>query len=127
MLACGNVNNLKKPIPRIARGVASNGLFFLIIDGITAGDDATIGNCPSSYNTYKCLSNGACNICGLNMESGYAEGCDIHSNAPVCDADSTAAGIQDSATGKLAQCVPCKKSGKGRLFGNTQIWGFKRL
>ena len=49
-------------------------------------------------------------MCGLI--SGFAEGCDIFSTSPVCDADSSVTGIQDSATGKVAQCVSCKKSGK---------------
>ena len=40
-----------------------------------------------------------------------AEGCDAFSNSPVCDADSTTSGIQDSATNKVAACVACKKSG----------------
>ena len=41
-----------------------------------------------------------------------AEGCDVLSTTPVCDADSTTSGIQDSATNKVAACVACKKSGK---------------
>ena len=69
-----------------------------------------MGKCPSGHSRYKCLSNGACNVCGLI--SGNAEGCDITSTTPVCDADSTLSGIQDSASGKVAQCVACKKSGK---------------
>ena len=74
----------------------------------------TIGNCPSSYSTYKCLSTGACNVCGLI--NGYAEGCDIQSSTPVCDADSTTPGTQYSATGTLAQCVGCKMSGARIIF-----------
>ena len=85
-----------------------------MLDGITAGDGNTIGNCPSSYSTYKCLSNGACNICGLI--SGYAQGCDILSGTPVCDADSGTLTIEDSASEKLAQCVACKKSGECSTF-----------
>ena len=69
-----------------------------------------IGKCPSFYSSYKCLSTGGCNVCGLI--SGVAEGCDITSTSPVCDAESSTSGIQDSATGKVAQCVACKKSGK---------------
>ena len=79
------------------------------IDGST-GDGTEIGKCPSSYSSYKCLSTGACNVCGLI--SGLAQGCDILSATPVCDADTSTSGIQDSATGKVAQCVACKKSGK---------------
>ena len=79
------------------------------IDGST-GDGTEIGKCPSSYSSYKCLSTGACNVCGLI--SGFAQGCDILSTTPVCDADSSTSGIQDSANGKVAQCVACKKSGK---------------
>ena len=81
-----------------------------VIDGTSAGDGTTIGKCPSGHSSYKCLSNGACNVCGLI--SGNAEGCDITSTTPVCDADSTTSGIQDSASGKVAQCVACKKNGK---------------
>ena len=55
------------------------------------------------------MSSGACNACAL--VSGYAEGCDIASTTPVCDADSSTSGIQDSATDKQAVCVACKKSG----------------
>ena len=79
----------------------------------TSGDGSEIGKCPSSYSSYKCLSTGGCNVCGLI--SGYAEGCDITSTSPVCDADSSTSGIQDSATGKVAQCVACKKSGNNNL------------
>ena len=81
-----------------------------VIDGTSAGDGTTIGKCPSGHSSYKCLSSGACNVCGLI--SGNAEGCDITSTTPACDADSTTSGIQDSASGKVAQCVACKKSGK---------------
>ena len=80
-----------------------------VIDGASAGDGTTIGKCPSGHSSYKCLSSGACNVCGLI--SGNAEGCDITSTTPVCDADSTTSGIQDSASGKVAQCVACKKTG----------------
>ena len=44
--------------------------------------------------------------------NNVAEGCDILSSSPVCDADSSTAGIQDSAENKVAQCVACKKDGK---------------
>ena len=81
-----------------------------LIDGSAPGDGTEIGKCPSSFNTYRCLSTGACNVCGLI--SGYAEGCDIFSTSPVCDADSSTTGIEDSAIAKVAKCVSCKKSGK---------------
>ena len=81
-----------------------------MIDGVTTGDGTAIGKCPSAYSSYKCLSTGGCNVCGLI--SGYAEGCDITSTAPVCDADSSTFGIQDTATAKVAECVACKKSGR---------------
>ena len=93
----------------------------IFIDGSTTGDGTEIGKCPSAYSTYKCLSTGACNVCGLI--AGYAEGCDIFSTSPVCDADSSTTGIQDSATGTVAQCVSCKKSGnkwQNRIF--DRIW-----
>ena len=83
-------------------------LFDIIIDG-SIGDGTEIGKCPSGHSTYKCLSTGGCNVCGLI--SGVAEGCDITTTSPVCDADSTTSGIQDSASGKVAKCVACKKSG----------------
>ena len=79
------------------------------VDGTTAGDGTELGKCPSSNSNYRCLSTGACNVCGLI--SGVAEGCDTFSTAPVCDADSTTSGIQDSASNKVAVCVACKKSG----------------
>ena len=78
------------------------------LDDLSSGDGTEIGNCPSNYPTYNCLSNGACNVCGLI--SGYAEGCDITSTTPVCDADSTTSISEDSATGKVAHCVKCTKS-----------------
>ena len=81
------------------------------IDGLSMGDGTEIGKCPSSFSSYKCLSTGACNVCGLI--SGNAEGCDITSTTPVCDADSSLSGTQDSASpGKVAECVGCTKSGK---------------
>ena len=89
------------------------------IDGLTAGDGTEIGKCPNSTTNYKCLSTGACNVCGLI--SGYAEGCGIFSTTPVCDADSTTSGTQDSATNKVAECVPCTKSGEGILKSNAFI------
>ena len=48
-------------------------------------------------------------MCGLI--SGTAEGCELLSSNPVCDADSTTSGIQDTASNKVAVCVECKKSG----------------
>ena len=81
----------------------------LCIDGITPGDGTDIGKCPSSYFNYKCLSTGMCNVCGLISE--LAEGCDISSTTPVCDADSSSSIIEDSATEKISKCVACKKSG----------------
>ena len=79
-------------------------------DKTTPGDGTTQGICLSN----KCLSSGACNVCGFI--SGTHQGCDSLSTAPICDADSTTTGIQDSATGKVAQCVSCKKSGKGNAL-----------
>ena len=84
--------------------------FFISNSDGSAGDGSDIGKCPSSYSSYKCLSTGACNVCGL--VSGFAEGCDITSMSPVCDADASTSGIEDSASGKIAKCVACKKSGK---------------
>ena len=66
------------------------------------------------------MSTGACNVCAL--VSGYAEGCDIASTTPVCDADSLTSGIQDSATDKQAVCVACKKSGKSKDIRILEIW-----
>ena len=84
------------------------------------GDGSEIGKCPSSYSTFKCLSTGACNVCGLI--SGYAEGCDITSTNPVCDADSATSVTEDSAVGKVAHCVKCTKSGRSHNMGvKTQI------
>ena len=47
--------------------------------------------------------------CKIIAGTGTHEGCDIASAGPVCDADSTTSGIQDSAIGKLAACAGCKK------------------
>ena len=79
------------------------------IDRTTPGDGTTIGICPSGYGNYRCLSTGACNVCGLI--AGKHEGCDVTSINPICDADSTTNGVQDSADGKVAQCTSCKKDG----------------
>ena len=69
-----------------------------------------MGNCPESLTGYKCLSNGACNVCGLL--SNKAEGCNIFSTSPVCDADKSTAGIEATYdTTKEAKCVACKKTG----------------
>ena len=86
-----------------------NGKLMVFVDGTTTGDGTTIGKCPSSYSNYRCLSTGACNVCGLI--SGVAQGCEIRSSTPVCDMDSSTSGIQDTASNKVAQCVACKKSG----------------
>ena len=67
----------------------------------------------SSFN-YKCLSTGYCNVCG-NINN-VAEGCDILSSTPVCDADSSTGSIEDSAAQKVAQCVACKKDGELIIF-----------
>ena len=80
-------------------------------DGLSMGDGTEIGKCPSFYSNYRCLSTGACNVCGLI--NGTAEGCEILSLTPVCDADKDTDNTQDSATGKVAQCVACTN---GRLL-----------
>ena len=56
-------------------------------------------------------------MCGLI--SGTAEGCELLSSAPVCDADSTTSGIQDTASAE-AVCVACKKSGMN--LTSTKKW-----
>ena len=61
----------------------------------------------------RCLSTGTCNVCGVN--SGQVEGC--CSTTPICDTDAIEPGIQESATGKIAQCVACTKSGNSK-----RIW-----
>ena len=76
-----------------------------LLDGITIGDGFSPGKCPE----YNCLSDGYCNVCGNIM--GYSEGCHITSTTPVCDADTTTIGTQDTAVEKIAECVPCTKSG----------------
>ena len=86
---------------------------FYLSDG-TSGDGSHIGNCPLHYSTYKCLSTGSCNVCGLI--SGNAEGCDINSDKPVCDADKDTAIIEDTVSDKEAKCVACKKSGNVRFI-----------
>ena len=91
----------------------------VVIDGTTAGDGTELGKCPSSNSNYRCLSTGACNVCGLI--SGTAEGCELLSSAPVCDADSTTSGIQDTASNKVAVCVACKKSGMNLVSTKSSI------
>ena len=78
------------------------------------GNGETIGKCPSGYSNYRCLSTGYCNICG-NINN-VAEGCDVLSSTPVCDADSSTGSIEDSAAQKVAQCVACKKDGELIMF-----------
>ena len=88
------------------------------IDGLTAGDGTEIGKCPNSNIDYKCLSTGACNVCG-NVYSGLtfqAEGCNIFSTTPVCDADSTTSISDDTATNVEAKCVKCTKTSMDIFF-----------
>ena len=74
-----------------------------------------MGNCPESLTGYKCLSNGACNVCGLL--SNKAEGCNIYSTSPVCDADKSTVGIEATYdTAKEAQCVACKQTGEHSYY-----------
>ena len=83
------------------------------LDGTSTGDGSHIGNCPTSQ-AYNCLSNGACNVC--RPLSNKAEGCNIFSTTPVCDADSSTNGIQATYdTSKVAQCVACTKTGTHKL------------
>ena len=79
-------------------------------DGTSTGDGSHIGNCPSHFSTYKCLSTGSCNVCGLI--SGKAEGCNVFSTASVCDADSTTSGYQSTYLDtKEGACTQCKNKG----------------
>ena len=85
-------------------------IIFHLYEGVgTPGDGTTIGKCPSSHSSYRCLSSGACNVCGLI--SGTHEGCVSTSTTPVCDADSTTSTIEDTAVEKLGVCKGCTKSG----------------
>ena len=79
------------------------------VDGTSPGDGTTIGKCPSQYSTYRCLSTGECNECGLI--SGFAEGCDILSSIPVCDTSYTTFSVADSKFVTVSKCVACKTSG----------------
>ena len=63
-----------------------------------------------------CHSDGYCNVCRLL--DGVHVGCSNFSSTPVCDADSTITGVQDSAVDKRAVCSGCKQSGK---FRDTSI------
>ena len=83
-------------------------------DKTTRGDGTTIGICPTIQNNYRCLSSGACNVCGII--SGTHEGCDVTSITPVCDTDSGTDGIQDIAGDKMAQCTACRKDGRYFIF-----------
>ena len=74
------------------------------------GDGSDIGNCPSHHTSYRCLSTGSCNVCGLI--SGKAEGCNVFSTASVCDADSTTSGYQSTyLDSKEGVCTQCKNKG----------------
>ena len=100
----------------------------MTLDGAT-GDGTSQGHCPA----HNCLSNGYCNVCGLI--SGYAEGCDIFSTSPVCDANQDTTAIEDSAGDwpygsstilqRYAKCVQCKKSGKIQFFTQTGMLDVK--
>ena len=83
---------------------------FCFLDGTSTGNGESKGMCSTSSYNYKCLSTGYCNVCG-NINN-VAEGCDILSSNPVCDADSSTTYIEDSAEATVAQCVACKKDGK---------------
>ena len=84
-------------------------IFHIYLGVGTPGDGTTIGKCPSSHSSYRCLSSGACNVCGLI--SGTHEGCVSTSTTPVCDADSTTSTIEDTAVEKIGVCKECTKSG----------------
>ena len=74
------------------------------------GDGSDIGNCPSHHASYRCLSTGSCNVCGLI--SGKAEGCNVFSTDSVCDADSTTSGYQSTyLDSKEGVCTQCKNKG----------------
>ena len=64
----------------------------MIIDGISAGDGTTVGNCPNSL---RCLSSGECRVCkvisgGSNAVTQVNEGCESthycvdSTNPPSC-------------------------------------------
>ena len=56
-----------------------------------------------------CHSDGHCNLC--RIISSVHVGCDAFSSTPVCDADTTTAGVQNLAEEKPAECSGCKKDG----------------
>ena len=87
---------------------------FILLDGsnmyTVTGDGSDIGNCPSHHASYRCLSTGSCNVCGLI--SGKAEGCNVFSTDSVCDADSTTSGYQSTyLETKEGVCTQCKNKG----------------
>ena len=43
--------------------------------------------------------------CGLVL--GIAQGCDISSTTPVCDADTATTGVQNTGVGTASECVGC--------------------
>ena len=81
----------------------------------TTADGTTRGTCPMSPSDLLCHSDGYCNVCRLIDDIHV--GCDEFSATPVCDADSTTIGVQDSAVDKRAVCSGCKKDG---TFRDTQ-------
>ena len=75
----------------------------------TTGDGTNLGKCPTNPTNLLCHSDGHCNVCRLT--SGVHVGCVASSSTPICDADSSTSGVDDSAVEKRASCVNCKKAG----------------
>ena len=83
---------------------------FHVLDGrLEFGDGTTRGTCPTNPSNLLCHSDGHCNVC--RYISPVHVGCNAMSSTPICDADSTTLGIEDTAVEKRSACVACKKVG----------------
>ena len=83
-------------------------LLFALCSISESDSDCSLSTGPTSLN---CLSTKECNRCRRTSPTGGThEKCS--GSTPVCDVDSAVAGIQNSGTNKLAECVKCKKTGK---------------
>ena len=106
-------------------------------DETDAGGNAVVGMCQKEDDKRKCLSTGECRICKFVAESldgatpNEYEGCDITSDTPICDADSSDDKVQydpptvydqnarstyapeaGDANELTPACVECRQKGK---------------
>ena len=94
----------------------------------TSADGTALGKCPMNPSGLLCHSDGHCNVCRLFIVNNVSVhvGCTNSSSTPICDADSTVIGVQDSAVDKRAICAGCKKSGKSGDISIAIVLYFER-